>query len=297
VTNLNADTIKRLKKSTCEVQVPHPNPQFKKMPMSNGTGFFVSPMGHFITARHVLLKMDESGKPITEAGKNVLHNASDLILTKSDEIPTGPFINKVALLKEWERYDLVLLKADFSDVKNQEWFKGKEEFDYLEISFDIPPEGTEVYAFGYPLARSEIHANDKMIVGLQYSCPRLTSAIISAHFEVIGPVRLGGPPSNYVIDKALNYGNSGGPIVIQENGKVISVCVRFQPVGIPQNENTHVTIPSLYGITASLKNIEKDFLALLQVKVECAHTFVVVEKLEDRTVSKCSKCGLQKIVF
>lgn len=253
-------------------------------------------MGHFITARHVLLKTDTSDKPIIESGKTILRDASELILTKSDET-IGPFINKVTLIQEWEKYDLALLKANFSNVANQEWFKGKKEFDYLEICFDVVPEGTEIYAFGYPLARSEVHGNDKVTIGLQYSCPRLTSAIISSHFEVIGPIRLGGPPIHYVIDKALNYGNSGGPIIVQETGKVISVCVRFQPVGIPQSADTHVIIPSLYGITVSLKNIEKDLLALLTTKTECEHTFVLTEKSTDRTIFTCSKCGHKKIVF
>ncbi len=37
----------------------------------------------------------------------------------------------------------------------------------------------------------------------------------------------------YVLDKALNYGNSGGPIVAAETGRVHALCSRFQPVMVP----------------------------------------------------------------
>ena len=41
-------------------------------------------------------------------------------------------------------------------------------------------------------------------------------------------------PQVYALDKALNYGNSGGPIVATDTGKVHAFCSRFQPVGILQ---------------------------------------------------------------
>ncbi len=66
-----------------------------------------------------------------------------------------------------------------------------------------------------------------------------------------------------MIDKALNYGNSGGPIIVEETGKVISVCTQFQPVLIPQQKGFIMT-PSLYGITSSFKNIEKDLTELIK---------------------------------
>lgn len=62
-----------------------------------------------------------------------------------------------------------------------------------------------------------------------------------------------------MLDKALNYGNSGGPIVSEETGHVHALCSRFQPVPIPQHHLKDaegnvpvVLIPSLYGIVSRL---------------------------------------------
>jgi hypothetical protein len=63
------------------------------------------------------------------------------------------------------------------------------------------------------------------------------------------------PPENYVLDRALNYGNSGGPIVAAETGRVHAVCSRFQPVRIPQPHlkgEPLIMVPSLYGMVSSL---------------------------------------------
>ena len=95
-----------------------------------------------------------------------------------------------------------------------------------------------------------------MLIGVEYLCPRVTSAIISSHHDTIGPISSEALPKWYVIDKALNYGNSGGPIILSETGKAIAVCARFQPVSVPQVKNTYVTIPSLYSVASSLANIK-----------------------------------------
>ena len=66
-----------------------------------------------------------------------------------------------------------------------------------------------------------------------------------------------------MIDKALNYGNSGGPILCERSGNAHAFCSRFQPVAIPQEHLTaeastdrYVLVPSLYGIVSSLHNAD-----------------------------------------
>ena len=62
-----------------------------------------------------------------------------------------------------------------------------------------------------------------------------------------------------LLDKSLNYGNSGGPIVAVGTGKAHAFCSRFQPVRIPQGnpadpKTQWIMIPSLYGVVSSLGN-------------------------------------------
>ena len=132
----------------------------------------------------------------------------------------------------------------------------------MKIDFEIIPEGEKVYSFGYPLSSAKIQSNPGIMIGTTNISPRLTSAIISSHHKGIGPIRTLNDPKFYVIDKALNYGNSGGPIIVEESGKVISVCTQFQPVLIPQ-QNGFIITPSLYGVTSSLKNIETELKELI----------------------------------
>jgi serine protease Do len=96
------------------------------------------------------------------------------------------------------------------------------------------------------------------VVGHIY-CPRATSIIISSHNAFIKPVQARNLPfpEHYVVDKPLNPGNSGGPIILQETGKVIAVCLSFQYFKFPQ-DGLEINVPSLYGITSSLKNIEAE---------------------------------------
>lgn len=247
-------TLAKTKMATFTILVPHPDPNFNGFPIPKGTGFFISKEGYFITARHVL----ECKK-----GKDaVLQDPVQIRLTKPEVIPS-PQITGVTIVKDWPRYDLVLLRAEFSAVQKQEYFKHKDCFDFVEIDFNVVPEGTEVYSFGYTLPKIELHKQPHFMVGFHFYCPRVTSAIISSHYEVIGPIFGAGFPKYYVIDKALVYGNSGGPIIVQETGKAVSVCVRFQPVAIRQNKNVRIMVPSLYGITSSLKNIENELRDLI----------------------------------
>src|SRR5208282_87234 len=240
------NTVKATQDATFAVLVPHPNPEAKGFPTPNGTAFFVSTDGYVLTARHVLF-MDKEGTSI--------HDVSSIILTKPE---SNCMIRNLSIAKDWPDLDLILLKADFDPHKTQPFLSGKTGFDFLEIDFTVIAEGTPVYAFGYPLADIKLQQNAQLMIGFHFFCPRTTSAIIASHYDVLGPSRRSSLfPQYHVIHKALNYGNSGGPIIGEANGKAIAVCQKFQPVGIPQGSGS-VTIPSLYGITRSLKNIETD---------------------------------------
>jgi len=257
------NTLTNTKKATFAILVPHPDPKFKGFPVPRGTGFFVSKEGYFITARHVLQK-----------DNTTFYDPKKVRLIKP-EIPYMDTIDNISVIDDWPEFDLILLKVDFNKNKNKRGFEGKNGFDFIEIDFNVMPEGTEVYSFGYPLPEIQILGSQQLMVGFHYFCPRTTSAIISSHYDIIGPLFGQKFPRYYVIDKALNYGNSGGPIVVQETGKVISVCVRFQPVRIPQKGDVQITIPSLYGVTSSLKNIERELREYILLFIIYYNSYII----------------------
>lgn len=235
-------TVEQTIAATYLIQVPDPNNH--DFPTPCGTGFFVSPDGLFVTAYHVANKAYDRRK-ITAS-----HEA---------EPGAGAILRNPEPLGSAQEFDLALLKFDFAAHSRQEALKGKTGFDFLEMDLEEQYEGTPVYSFGYPLPEYKVERGAGITVGLSWICPRVTSAVISSRYEVLGPLRRGGPPRSYVLDKAFNYGNSGGPIVLQETGKAIAAVVRFQPVVIDQpDQRAEIVIPSLYGIASSLRNIDWD---------------------------------------
>lgn len=237
------NTIEKTKKSTFLVRVPSPRPEHHGFPFPNGTGFFISANGYFITANHVLESVNNSGK---------------LMLDQPELVEGGTLLKHIDIVKRWPQSDIALLKVDFVKNNSNPLLKDKTGFDYLDIDFEDCSDGTPVYSYGFPLPEVEIKGGKGLLIGLEFLCPRVTSAIISSHHDAIGPIRSEALPKWYVIDKALNYGNSGGPIICSETGRAIAVCARFQPVSIPQPQNVRVSVPSLYSICSSLGNIERE---------------------------------------
>ena len=236
------NSIVRTIAATFVIRIPEPTAH--DFPVPRGTGFFVSPQGHFMTAFHVIEKATDPDK---------------IIISHDAEVGPGAFLRSPEVVETWQDFDLALLKLNFESHKDQELLKEKKGFDFLEVDFAQHYEGTPVYSFGYPLPKIQVQARQGLVVGLDWICPRVSSAIIASRYEAIGPIMTSGPPYHYVLDRPFNYGNSGGPIVVQETGKAIAAVVRFQPVQVPQPSGSSVgvvTVPSEYGIASSLRNIE-----------------------------------------
>lgn len=245
-------TIQRIKQATLLVRVPSTKPEHKRFPFPNGTGFFISHSGYFITANHVI-KSVKSG--------------ADLMLDQPEFAYGAHQIRHINIVETWSKFDLALLKVDFSKNSDHPLLKGRLGFFHLDIEFSDYLDGTPVYSYGYPLPKVEIQGGNGVSLGIESLCPRVTSAIISSHHDVIGPFIGEELPKWYVIDKALNYGNSGGPIIITGTGKVIAACCLFQPVSIPQQQKISITVPSLYSICSSLANIKDDLRSLVDTKI------------------------------
>ena len=193
--------------------------------------------------------------------------------------------NKMLLTYYSKENDCALFKVEFTDNPAMPWLHEQKSFDYIEVSSRILDEGEPVYAVGYPLIDTKVGsladlpdsdlpesmAKDKAAspgkpISFASLSARVTSAIVACQ-EVEGERLENAPdqPIKYVIDKALNYGNSGGPIVATESGKVFALCSEFQPVAIPQPQlpliitplglkPAYIGIPSLYARVERLAN-------------------------------------------
>lgn len=241
------------------------------MPTPTGTGFFVSPDGWFATAAHVVTENQKPDGPVRQ-------DLAQTWLMKETRTPggmPGAMCGAVSFGHVIADLDFALLKVDFAGNANHAWLAGKTEFPFLHVSRRGLDEGESVYSFGYPLSDAFAQNLGSVTVGSTSLCPRVTSAIVSSTFEATRMVITSGDPKVYVLDKALNYGNSGGPIVSSQTGRAHALCSRFQPVFVPQphlrdtkGNAMPVVIPSLYGVVSSLRNSRiQSLLQKLQVPV------------------------------
>lgn len=245
-------TLSATQAATFCVQLPSLQPELEGMPVPTGTGFFVSAEGWFVTARHVVTNADGTLRDDVE-GAWLMKELRGQGGSPMCQFPELVFDDPVS--------DLALLKVDFEKNRTKDWLAGQDDFPHLSISVRPLDEAEPVYAFGYPLSTVQFHRQPGLLVGGSGLSPRVTSAIVASSLETTRMIMTDADPLSYVLDKALNYGNSGGPIVAVETGQVHAVCTKFQPVDVPQPQLAGagapppvIQIPSLYGVVSSLAN-------------------------------------------
>jgi len=247
------EALKRTQEATFSVDLP--NAEKDGMQTPRGTGFFVSPDGWFVTAAHVVTENGQSsGKPRNDFAQGWLIKELRL------ENPVPAMCQHLELKLVDPKNDFALVKVDLAKNLEKAFLKGKKGFPFIEASKRRLDEGEPVFSFGYPLPSAEVAQVSWGHVGTVEHCPRVTSAIVSSTFERSKMVMSANDTQVYVLDKALNYGNSGGPIVATSTGRVHAFCSRFQPLVVPQphimieGKPIQILMPSLYGIVVSLAN-------------------------------------------
>jgi len=244
-------TLKQTQAATFSIDLPDPKKQ--GMPTPCGTGFFVSPDGWLVTAAHVVEREIAS----KEARDDI--NQGWLMKERRLESPASAMCQHLELKQvDWTN-DFALIKVDLEKNLGKAFMKGKDQFPFIEVSKRPLDEGEPVYSFGYPLPFAKAFEVPFGMVGTVEYCPRVTSAIVSSNLERSKMIMSTKDTQVYVLDKALNYGNSGGPIIAMSTGKAHAFCSRFQPMAVQQPAEVkvdYVVIPSLYGIVVSLANPE-----------------------------------------
>lgn len=250
------DTLEATARATFSVLLP--NPAQNGMPSPVGTGFFVSPDGWFVTAAHVVSKDNGTkGEPRDDIGDAWLQKEP------TSEGRGSPMCQWPAIHYLNPELDIAILRIDYERNKKKAWLEGSSSFPYLQVSARELELAEPVYAFGYPLSRAQVVSDGAATIGSVALCPRVTSAITASKLVATGMIMTFGPPKFYVIDKALNPGNSGGPIVSTKTGHVHAVCSSYQTSYTPQphlpknnGQTLQILVPSLYGYAAALQTQE-----------------------------------------
>lgn len=218
----------------------------------------VSPDGWFVTAAHVITQDDSPDGPVREDLKQAWLTKEMREFGTPGGMCVGMEVGCVLA-----GLDFALLKTEFSANASRAHLTGRTVFPSLTVSLRVLDEGEPVYAFGYPLGEVQLVPSPPgTTLGATALAPRVTSAIVASTIVKTRPFSTSVEPKEYVLDKALNYGNSGGPILSAETGHVHAYCSRYQPVTIPQRivpaeadpVNFSIVIPSLYGIVVGLHN-------------------------------------------
>lgn len=223
-----------------------------------GTGAIVHSGGYVVTAKHV-----------TEGAKHVIDERRGGSIHVGLAIPNmdGPVSMRASfelvecdVVEEDPRHDLALLR-----MRNNPFASGRQPgvsrttdggvsinamWGLAPLNVGRPRDGDGVVVSGYPLA---------------YPTLITTAGIIASAWDSnsMDVVPEGAPPGftipdfqdSYLADVAVNPGNSGGPVYLQDDGSVIGICVAFRVAetnggGVPlrYNSGLSIVVPIRYAV-------------------------------------------------
>ncbi len=213
-----------------------------------GSGFIAAP-NRYITAAHVI------DNP--ENGEQAKHQDGDkyYILRHDDEGNYHFRIFEPKLNKEIFTYPdidlaVVYLDDEFYQVGNQIF---ADRNDFIRISKEFLPIGSEVGILGYPLCQLKFQNRDINKPLIKDVLLRTDQGVVNCRYQT--------SPTNYLYEftLAFNPGNSGGPIFDIKTGKIISIVKGFKSIRINEREN----IISEEGIKRLRVYKEKAFIETL----------------------------------
>ncbi len=242
-----------------------------------GSGFNIHPSGLIVTNEHVLRaylqkystwRMQDVGEPAPPPPEMKIDNMKVLFYS----IVKHPTLGRtIAALPATLRKTIASYKHDFALLKVELTQLNPKPFLELADSGHVQ-EGDEIFVCGFPYGEMLHDAT----AGVHHT---ITRGIVSAI------VPFAGVPSEYIkafqLDLMLNPGNSGGPVLLANTGKVVGVATStFMPA-----QRGGVEIPS--GISYALPiNVIKPYIDQLEKITE-----------EDIRTGDFSKLELTNVAF
>jgi len=214
-----------------------------------GTGFFISGNGLFLTANHVV-------KGITDFSNIRLQG----IRWDMDEPYIPKILSHIKVVRRWIEFDLALLSIDFEKNKKEgkDFLIPLSEFPHLDVTYLEQDENTPIYLAGQRPTDVHLYKSEGILVQTQKINPRIVSSCIISRDAYIGSAQKSEKPKYYAIDTLAYKGNSGSPVVVQSNGKVCAVVTNSQLEGIHYSKKNG-NLSKEYCLASSIKNIENRY--------------------------------------
>ena len=191
-----------------------------------GTGFVAAPY-RFVTAAHVISDH--------EKGDSAKHQDGDMYyLLKHDDENNWHFrifepkLNKDMFIFDEVDLAVIYLDEEFYQVGDR-IFADKN--DFIRISQDFLPIGSEIGVLGYPLCQLQFKDNDINQPLIGNILLRTDKGVVNCRYQKSERDFL------YEFTLAFNPGNSGGPIFDTKSGRVVSLVKGYNTVPINQREN------------------------------------------------------------
>lgn len=191
-----------------------------------GSGFIAAP-NRYITAAHVI---NDPAK-----GELAQHQAGDkyYLLQHDDDNNWHYSIFEPKLDKDIFIYpdiDLAVIYLDEKFYRDGDHIFADRN-DFIRISKEFLPIGSEVGVLGYPLCKlkfQERNINKPLIGNILL---RTDQGVVNCRYQT--------PDTNYLYEftLAFNPGNSGGPIFDIKTGKIVSIVNGFKSIRISEREN------------------------------------------------------------
>ena len=191
-----------------------------------GSGFVAAP-GRFVTAAHVI---NDPNK-----GQLAQHQDGDkyYLLRHDDENNWHcrvfePKIDKEIFVYPENDLAIIYLDNEFYQVGDRIF---ADRNDFIRISKEFLPIGSEVGVLGYPLCKLEFENKD-------FNKPKIGNILLRADRGVVNcRYQTSEQDFLYEFTLAFNPGNSGGPIFDTKTGRVVSIVKGYKVIRINEREN------------------------------------------------------------